>query len=104
MRHWLAPLPGRHVGCLTCGFKASKLRLSSILGVGCGIVVVTCDDATVWADDSETERLRRFEHMARCLPDTADWRVRFHGPLSDVTYQRQGKNNWVLVKTGKGFA
>ena len=104
MRHWLIPLPGQPVGCLNCGYRPATLSLRARLAVGFGSVIVKCDDAIVWADDDEHVRLARFERMARALPDTADWRVRFHGPLSDVTYQRQGRNNWVLIKTGLGFA
>ena len=104
MRHWLPPLPARTVGCLCCGFKQAVLSMRTRLAVGFGTVTVKCDDGTVWWGDDPRVRLVRFERMARALPESADWRVRFHGPLSDVTYQRQGRNNWVLVKTGEGFA
>jgi len=34
----------------------------------------------------------------------ADWRLVNFQPLHDEVYQRQGKNLWVLVKKGRGFA
>ena len=48
-------------------------------------------------------KLSKFERMARKDPD-ADWRAECFLALRDATYQRQGNNRWVLVRSGLGFA
>lgn len=54
--------------------------------------------------EGKNPRTFRFaEGKARQKPD-ADWRVVLHGPMHGETYQRQGKNRWVLVESNEGFA
>lgn len=33
-----------------------------------------------------------------------DWQIWFISAFQDLTYQRQGRNKWVLVEIGKGYA
>ncbi len=47
--------------------------------------------------------LQKFENSARKDPNH-DWRFELILPLREAEYQRQGDNNWVLVKVGEGFA
>jgi hypothetical protein len=58
--------------------------------------MVKCKNEKAWL-------LSYWEHRARKSPK-ADWRVSLNDPLRDREYQRQGKNKWVLVKSGMGFA
>ena len=99
----LPPLDRPSQGCLFCPPKPVVLPISTPLAVGFGVVCVTRDGETVWAGDDPGVWLWRFEHRAADDPDH-DWRVRFHAPLSDNTYQRQGEREWVLVEKGIGFA
>jgi len=47
--------------------------------------------------------LQRFENMARKAPGR-DWQAILMLPLRGATYQRQGRNLWVLVESNRGFA
>ena len=51
----------------------------------------------------EYPTLMKFELMARKHPGW-DWRAELDLPLRSAVYQRQGKNKWVLVESGQGFA
>jgi len=48
-------------------------------------------------------KAQEFEDMALKDPDH-DWRIRFHAPLHEETYQRQGVGLWVMIHSGPGFA
>jgi hypothetical protein len=83
-----------------------KLPLRAVLAVGFGNTVVTRDGESIWSEmqwRNRNRRLRSIEYRARLDPDR-DWRVFFDGPLVGEEYQRQGKNNWVLIKRTDGFA
>lgn len=75
--------------------------------MGFGDASVFRDGSTVYINSStpgETaRRLKHFEALARKDPDH-DWSVFLNLPLYDATYQRHGKNKWVLVRKGNGFA
>ena len=43
------------------------------------------------------------ERIARKKPKR-DWRVELISAFKSLTYQRQGRNKWVLVEIGKGYA
>ncbi len=62
-----------------------------------------CHDELVWSGDDETLTMRDAESWARESPE-ADWRVTFHAPLYEATYQRHYAAVWVLVGRGEGFA
>ena len=95
-------------GCI-CGGAArigGQVCLSYQLGVGFGMACVTKDGKPVWEERPNTKRyprLRRFELMAREDPDH-DWRYEHFAPLTNFTVQRQGKNKWIIIDSGIGFA
>lgn len=47
--------------------------------------------------------LQEFEDQARGDPDH-DWRAILETPLRDAVYQRQDKDEWILISSGPGFA
>jgi len=66
------------------------------------------DGKPVWMEKSTDEfekmpTLMTFENMARKDPNH-DWQAVMEGPMSGRTYQRHGRNLWVLVKQNMGFA
>jgi hypothetical protein len=72
---------------------------------GFGVTALKRDGQWVesYFDYEKCPTFRRFENVARKDPDH-DWQVQVDGPLSDVTYQRHGLNEWVAVAKGMGFA
>ena len=97
---------GFRSGCLTCGPQPVMLSPEASIAVGFGYAGVTKDGAEVWSErdiedgcwtcaDAEREAAKDPDH---------DWRIIFHGPLSEAEYQRHEANNWVLVRKGMGFA
>jgi hypothetical protein len=99
---------GFRSGCLTCGPQPVMIDLEASIAVGFGWAGVTCDGKEVWSfdmndDESDPWTVRDAESAAAKDPDR-DWRIHFHGPLSESTYQRHESNNWVLVEKGQGFA
>jgi len=104
----LEPLKGgRTVGCLNCGYKPEVAPLNMRIAVGFGIACLTKNGIVVWEegnkDWNECITVAQAEEIAAKDPDN-DWRIELHAPLSDAIYQRHGKNKWVLVKVGPGFA
>lgn len=51
----------------------------------------------------EPHTVMDLERIARKKPKR-DWRVELISAFESLTYQRQGRNKWVLVEIGKGFA
>lgn len=47
--------------------------------------------------------LSTIEKMARKEPHK-DWRIELIETFSSYTYQRQGRNKWLLIEIGKGWA
>ena len=88
---------------MSCPLIRAGLKMHTRLAVGFGVVCVTRDGTKIWSGDDEKATLMRFENLARKAPDH-DWRILFVSAMSDRTYQRQGKNCWVLVEKGQGFA
>ena len=111
----LPPHTNPHIGCLNCGGgemrgTAAKITapMSTRLYNGFGGWHITRDRESVYAgpvdaDYSEYPTLMKFENMARKAPDH-DWRAECVLPLREATYQRQGRNEWVLISSGPGFA
>jgi len=58
---------------------------------------------TIQAYAKKCKTLQWVENQARKSPNN-DWRLIFANPLWGAVYQRQGKNNWILVKRNNGFA
>lgn len=75
---------------------------------GFGLAMITMNGEPIYIERPNIEwndapTLMKFENMARKNPDN-DWRYILELPLRSAIYQRHGKNNWVLIKTGLGFA
>jgi len=98
-------------GCLICGTVNPRLRMSTQLEVGFGDVCIYKDGMQVFSSyDHRNEKTGWCEETANVAEDMAckdedhDWRIKFDAPLYSAVYQRQGKNNWLLVEKGDGFA
>jgi hypothetical protein len=99
---------GLRSGCLTCGPQPIAIGLDAVIAVGFGTAGVTRDGVEVWSEGSADDfgdcwTVQDAEDEALKDPDH-DWRVFFHGPLSDATYQRHAAGQWVLIEKGLGFA
>lgn len=97
---------GYRSGCLNCGPQPVMISLDAYIAVGFGYAGVTKDGAEVYSEsdvDEDPWTVADAERAAAKDPDH-DWRIIFHGPLSEAEYQRHEANNWVLVRKGMGFA
>jgi len=94
---------------------SDTMPMDALLGVGFGDVTVTRDNEYVWSETNavhKAERLKRDPMLwqgkdaeeAAAKDPNHDWRVHFVAPLYEALYQRQGKEHWVLVERGEGFA
>lgn len=116
----LAAIPHNriHRGCLSCPPVMQLADMKTYIAVGFGSAEVTRDGRVVFdgeggyyeragkmvkCNNKNAWLLSYWERRARKSP-MADWRVYLNSPLRDREYQRQGKNKWVLVKSGMGFA
>lgn len=102
------PLEIGYIGCANCGSCPIKLPLKAKIIAGFGTAEITKDKKSIYFEQPNTEwedtpTLMKFELMARKSPKS-DWRYKLNLPLRDAEYQRQGKSNWVLIKSGMGFA
>ena len=113
MSNWtkLEPLTeqqaGFRSGCFTCGPQPMAILMHASIAVGFGYAGVTRDGLEVWSEsdavDGEVWEVQDAEDEALKDPDH-DWRIIFHGPLSESEYQRHSAGQWVLVRKGQGFA
>lgn len=111
MEKWikLAPYEGKiHQGCLNCPPVLSKAKMYTRIAVGFGFAGIKKDSKVIFSEDPQQDwkdipTLMKFENMARKDPNH-DWRLILDAPLRSREYQRHGKNQWVLVKSGQGFA
>lgn len=98
---------GLRSGCFTCGPQPCAIDLEATIAVGFGDAGVTRDGTEVWSEAGCTDEnywtIQDAEDEALKDPDH-DWRVYFHGPLSEAEYQRHAAGQWFLVKKGMGFA
>ena len=104
----LEPLKGRISGCLHCGYTEGKASMKTKVIAGFGEAIIKKDSEFIYQALYDLEwkdafTLQKFENMARKDPNH-DWRFELILPLREAEYQRQGDNNWVLVKVGEGFA
>lgn len=102
------PIEGGPSGCLHCGYTHESLKMNSRLLAGFGAAFIMKNTETVYNESpnikwEDAPTLMKFENMARKDPDN-DWRFHLVLPLREATYQRQGKNHWVLIEKGLGFA
>ena len=103
-----AALKGAPNPCLHCPPIQPTLHMRTRIAVGFGYAAVTCDGKGVWHEPPNAEwkklwTVLKAENRARKNPD-ADWRIVMDGPLHGETYQRQGRNRWVLIEKNQGFA
>lgn len=95
-------------GSLTTGFKPKTLPMDTVLYQGMGGYHVTKNGEVFYQpehgeDWEDFKKLSEIEMEARKDPDN-DWRVHLMLPLREAVYQRHGKDKWVAIETGKGFA
>jgi len=94
--------------CATCQTDDSVLPMDTKIIAGFGTAVITKNRVVIYDGSQKdsweyAETLLYFERMALKEP-TADWRFELNLPLRDAVYQRQSKNQWVLIEKGNGFA
>jgi hypothetical protein len=81
--------------------------MNMLIAAGLGEAEVTRDGDIVYSEvpnsPMDPPTLQRFEDLALADPDH-DWRVLLNLPLREAEYQRHGPGQWVLVKSGEGFA
>ncbi len=98
---------GIHLGCLNCSSVTKKLDMDRILSVGFGDVIISRDGEVLYTEcgvrNNEYATAKEAEKMAMEDPGH-DWRIWFFAPLYEEEYQRHGKKEWLLVKSGPGFA
>lgn len=104
----LPAIEGKLGGCVNCGVRPSTFEPDMHIAVGFGSAELTRDGVTVFAEDpgaewEESMTGAQAEKLAAKSPNH-DWRISLHGPLSGRTYQRHGKDLWVLVEQNQGFA
>jgi hypothetical protein len=94
-----------HFGCLNCGSNHRIAPMTMLIAVGFGGAVVTKDGEIV-IDGERAEdwvTVEQAEKLAAADPDH-DWRIELDAPLSYKEYQRHAPGEWVLIKSGRGFA
>jgi len=94
-------------GCPHCPGTDDLLKLNTVIYNGFGGYSVRKNGKFFWAGDSNGEwksfpTLKKFENLAR--KTKAKWEIVLDNPLRGATWQRKGKNRWVLTKTNLGFA
>lgn len=100
-----------HIGCLTCStVPDSRIAdMDTLIAVGFGSAYATKNGDIIYdgerdfAERGDAKTVADIEKLARKEPD-ADWRIVKYGPMHGETYQRQGKNMWVMVESNDGFA
>jgi hypothetical protein len=110
----LKPVLKPPIGCLDCGcreMRGGKKEITTPMSTriynGFGGWSIWRNEKHIFSGDPQGKwesfpTLMKFELMAR--KRGGDWRAKLDLPLRDAEYQRQGKNRWVLVKSGLGFA
>lgn len=95
-------------GCIHCPGSQDLLAMDEVLYNGFGGYSVSKDGKHFYSGDPNGEwdsfkTLADIEVSAKKEPES-DWRVRLDNPLRDAEWQRQGDDQWVLIKSGLGFA
>jgi len=91
------------------GSKPVLLNLHAELSVGFGECEVTRDGVIIWSHTDACFhacpiwKVKEAEKVAAKDPGK-DWRIHFEETRWSGTYQRQGKNKWVLIRKGGGFS
>ena len=95
-------------GCLHCPGNHDSIPMNTKIIAGFGSATITKNGKYIYTEKpnlqwEDAPTLMKFELMARKDPN-ADWRYDLDLPLSSGVWQRHGKNEWVLIKSGMGFA
>jgi len=102
----LKPLPAQVTGCLNCGYRSAKFSMQhKFYDYGFDFEYITKNNKEIFSTINlkKSCTMQKFENTARKEPN-ADWRFHYMGGMADTHYQRQGKNNWVLIAIGRGMA
>lgn len=98
-----------HGGCLNCPQTEEMLDLDTVLYNGFGGYKVTKNSKTFYEADPSVElpwekywKLSKIEKIAQ--NQRGKWRVILNNPLRGATWERKGKNKWVLIESNQGFA
>ena len=102
------PLETTSGGCLNCPPSYASIKMNTKIIVGFGDAQILKNGELIYnappnLEWEDAKTLMTFENMARKDPNH-DWRYWYYAPLREALYQRQGRNEWVLIKTGLGFA
>lgn len=105
---WKQGIEGGTGGCLCCPATVSKLPMTTRLYQGFGGWSIKKDGVHIYSGESgkkfnEYPTLLKFENQARKEPNI-EWIAQVDLPLRSGVYQRHGKNSWVLIEKGNGFA
>lgn len=97
-----------HGGYMHCPRTEDLLPMDKVLHNGFGGYSVWKDgkhyySGDPWGDWGSFKTLADIESEATKEPN-ADWRVKLDLPLRDGKWQRHGDREWVLIKSGPGFA
>lgn len=105
---FLNPIKGGVHGCGNCGLTIEKLPMNTRLYNGFGGWMISIDGKHFFEESVDTEfeksKTLMFVELAARKKPNRDYRAILNLPLRSAEYQRQGKNNWVLVRKGLGFA
>jgi len=83
--------------------------MDMLISVGFGVAIVTKDDEEIYREALDVETpddvwtTADAEKLAAADPDH-DWRITLVAQSYEKEYQRQGKDRWVLISSGLGFA
>ncbi len=94
-------------GCPHCPGNRDVLKMNTKIIAGFGDVTITRNKKLIYSEPPQIEwedapTLMKFENMAR--KQGGVWRYALNLPLRSGIWERKGKNNWVLIKSGIGFA
>ena len=96
-------------GCPHCPPIEGIAPMDTLIAVGFGQAIVTKNDKVIYSEPTnekswkDHKTLGEIEKEAQKDPDN-DYRLILNAPLRDREYQRQGKEKWVLIHSGEGFA
>ncbi len=98
----------QHIGCLCCGGSEEILPMDTRLYNGFGGWCIVKDGQHYFAEESDKEweenrMLSEIEEEAKKFPKSK-WEANLFLPLRETYYERADCGNWVLIKTGMGFA
>ncbi|MBU1053121.1 MAG: hypothetical protein KKC46_04730 [Proteobacteria bacterium] len=92
------------------GFHKTILPMDKVIMVGFGLALLTKNNECLYMYDEMSApayanymSVVQAEELAAADPNH-DWRIHLIAPLSELHYQRQGKQNWILYEKGEGFA